>query len=324
MTLISVNTVTNERIAHQARAPTGIPRPKRKAKAYDDLAICTHAIGFFKTTELDADQQPISLRAYTKEHCPSIPRATFQRHFKKSGLQKMKEGAVALKELRSLELQEADVVPLQEADNGTLKEAEAAIKAHMETINKHKKSRTVTASIANRFLTDNEEIQIVELCRVLAAMGQGVTTAELLIFINEYLNDSLDERERHDATQKTARLMLRRHKDLAKIVSAGSLDPKRANQATEETRDSVFVKLDAFIKLLHAQFPDKVPWTSIHDVKNTEIYNMDEVANDTTKHRAKVIADAIDFVRVFQITPEGDGKMSGHITIALTTRADGT
>jgi hypothetical protein len=51
---------------------------------------------------------------------------------------------------------------------------------------------------------------------------------------------------------------------------------------------------------------------------------MDEVATDTTKHRRKIIADKRDpFQRIFTITPEGD-RMQGHITVCVTTRADGT
>ena len=49
---------------------------------------------------------------------------------------------------------------------------------------------------------------------------------------------------------------------------------------------------------------------------------MDECAIDTTKHK-KILCSKEDTARLFQITPEGDGKMNVHISIALTTRADG-
>ena len=50
---------------------------------------------------------------------------------------------------------------------------------------------------------------------------------------------------------------------------------------------------------------------------------MDKAATDTTKHRSRVIADALSMVRQFSVTPEGDGKMNMHITVCLTTRVGG-
>ena len=50
---------------------------------------------------------------------------------------------------------------------------------------------------------------------------------------------------------------------------------------------------------------------------------MDEVGTDTTKHRSKLIADATLLRRVFQLTPEGDSKMSMHITACITTCGNG-
>ena len=111
------------------------------------------------------------------------------------------------------------------------------------------------------------------------------------------------------------------HKDLVRLVSSGSLDPQRARKATEETRDAVFTKLDCYVKSLHAM--GKVSWEGYKDVPKQNIYNMDEAATDTTKHRSKVIADALSMVCSFAITPEDNGKINMHISVCLTTHADG-
>jgi len=42
------------------------------------------------------------------------------------------------------------------------------------------------------------------------------------------------------------------HSNLVKIVAAGLLDPKRAWQAMEETRNAMFSKLNSYIQMLHA------------------------------------------------------------------------
>ena len=50
---------------------------------------------------------------------------------------------------------------------------------------------------------------------------------------------------------------------------------------------------------------------------------MDECALDTTRRTKKLLCSKEDLGRLFQITLEGDGKMRIHISIALTSRADG-
>jgi hypothetical protein len=51
---------------------------------------------------------------------------------------------------------------------------------------------------------------------------------------------------------------------------------------------------------------------------------MDEVSNDTTKHRSKIVADKMNIMaRMFQRTPEGGGKMNMHVTACITTCANG-
>jgi hypothetical protein len=49
---------------------------------------------------------------------------------------------------------------------------------------------------------------------------------------------------------------------------------------------------------------------------------MDEAATDMTKHRSKVIVDALSMVHRFALTPEGDVNMNMHITMCLTTQTD--
>ena len=106
-----------------------------------------------------------------------------------------------------------------------------------------------------------------------------------------------------------------------KLVSGGSLDPARANKATEETRNRVFYKLDCYVRNLYCQ--GKIPWKSYSEVPASRKYNMDEVGSDTTKHRAKIIACPTSTARLFCVTPEGDGKMNMHVSAAVVTRGDG-
>jgi len=90
----------------------------------------------------------------------------------------------------------------------------------------------------------------------------------------------------------------------------------------------MFSKLNSYIQLLFAM--GEVPWRTYNDILPDSIYNMDETGNDTTKHRNKIISKKKDSwtkeaktTRTFMRTSEGDGCMPWHITICLTTRADG-
>ena len=115
----------------------------------------------------------------------------------------------------------------------------------------NEKKRVEKATEAKRYLTNNEGLAIVQMCRILSMCGRGVLADELLNMTNEYIHHHQDARLIQAATRKTTRGLMGRHKELVKIVQASSMDPKRAEQATEDTRDGMFFKLDAYIKSLH-------------------------------------------------------------------------
>jgi hypothetical protein len=62
----------------------------------------------------------------------------------------------------------------------------------------------------------------------------------------------------------------------------------------------------------------------IRILKNKPVQYVDEVGNDTTKHRSKIVAGKVAIMaQMFQRTPEGDGKMNMHVTACITTCANG-
>ena len=50
---------------------------------------------------------------------------------------------------------------------------------------------------------------------------------------------------------------------------------------------------------------------------------MDEFAIDATKTNKKILCSKEEVSCLFQITPKGDRKMNIHISVALTSGADG-
>ncbi len=275
-------------------ASNGVCKPKKApvyGQSYTHADIKKDALVFYQ-------EKSLSVRQFCyKAKKTAIPFSTFHRHIRLSGLGLLKK------------------------QNKPVEQAEAGLNDYIRNLKQGTSNQTKKASASNRYLTDNEELAIVQVCRVLASMGQGVSKQEVLMMIDEYIHIEEDDRRRVDCSEKILRVLFGRYTDLVKIVAACSIDPQRAKKANTETRDAVFVKLDCYIKSLHAM--GLVPWKSYRDVSKKSIYNMDEVGTDTTKHRSKIVADALTMICKFIITPEGDGRMNMHITACITTRSDG-
>jgi len=249
-------------------------------------------------------QNDTSMNAFLKSR-EKLAATSFIRYFKKSGL-------AALKEKGTVDASVAKVL----------------LTKFFENTKKNSSGRTAAAHASCRYLTAHEEHSLVQLCSILGAMGYGLTRDDMLHFADQLVNKDVDPREHVPISKHVVEGILNRHSHLVKIVAAASLDPKRARQATEETRDAMFMKLNSYIEMLHEA--GKIPWKHYSDIPSDCIYNMDELGNDTTKHRNKVIfkknelaSEETSKARAFMRTAEGDGRMPWHITVCLTTRADG-
>jgi len=185
---------------------------------------------------LQNEQEP--LQAFAKKE--SMNRSTFRRFFIESGLQKLKESGCKDEE-----------------------QAQLCLNDYFEKKSKNRSLRTENGTNSTRYLTDNEELTIIQLCSLLGSMGYGITRDELQEIVSKLTNFDV-EQEKVEVTDKVVRGLFRRHGDLLKIVQASSLDPKRAKQASKETRDGMFTKLDSYIHLLHAM--ELVPWKNYQEI----------------------------------------------------------
>jgi hypothetical protein len=232
-----------------------------------------------------------------------VNRATCDRHFEKSGLKALHEKGGLLEEAK-------DVFDTWlKVGKGTVR------KETMDALHQ-----------SNMFFRESEQKILVELCRTLHFCGQAISQEELLDIMNEMLLEKHSggigaDNEFVPATLKTVRCFLQRQDGLEdKVHSAASIDPLRVAQANSKTRESMFVKLNNYIELMHEM--GLISESTYADFEDSQIFNMDEVAMNTTKARQKVIS-ATGKCRLFQETVEGDGRMPRHMTIALTTCANG-
>jgi len=204
-----------------------------------------------------------SITAYLKDK-ENISMTSFLRYYNKSGLAEYKK---------------------QESFDASI--AKTILKKYFEETTKRSKERVAAAHDSCRYLTANEEHSLVQLCIVLGSMGYGLTRDDLHGLADAVVNKDVDKRQAVPISKHVTDGLLLRHEKLVKVVAAASLDPKRARQATVEIRDAMFFKLNAYIELLHKM--GMLPWKTYSEIPADAIYNMDELGNDTTKHRNKVL-----------------------------------
>ena len=180
---------------------------------------------------------------------------------------------------------------------------------------------------SHEMLTHDEQKVLVQICTLLSACARGLTEGELHDIISAIVCEREDERQRVDPSYRVIYRLLEKYPDLrSKVRASSAIDCLRAAQACSETRDTFFTKLNNYVELLHEmKYVKENNYAELCSSRGglRRIYNMDEVAVDTTQHRNKVICSKEFAKRCFSVTPEGDGKMNFHVSIALTTRADG-
>ena len=169
-------------------------------------------------------------------------------------------------------------------------------------------------------LTKDEEMTIVETCRFLSRCGLDIDRDTCLEMVNDVLKVRIEEKEFEAVSRGVVNRLIARNKELLGMFSGNALDQARARQANVDVRDAMFVKLDLYIKFLHAQ--GKVPWKCWADVPPECISNMDEVATNCHAHRKKLIGNSYNLGRLFQELC-GDSKMPFHITLCITTQPTG-
>ena len=231
-------------------------------------------------------------------------------------------------------IRDSGIGTMQRANNGakkkneplpySLEDATDKISHFISGVEQDKSDADKLRAELKMYLTLAEQQQILKSCAVLSALGLGFGETEITKVINVTLagREDADEREAVDAevSAKVLRLMRKRYSGFGALRKGGSIDIARADKANEDTRDTMFMKLDEYVYLLHRMGIS--PWERWADVPARNKYNMDEVGTDTTKRRKKIYAEE-SFLPLFRRTAEGDGKMNRHITLCITTRADG-
>jgi hypothetical protein len=140
------------------------------------------------------------------------------------------------------------------------------------------------ASAANkvkRYVTNNEELGIIQMYQILSMCSCGVSVDELLNMTYAYIHQHPDAtRLIQAATGKTTHGMMGHHKELFKIVQASLVVPNKLNKLQKIQQMLCFSKLDAYIKWLDEM--QHVSWKAYKDTLEEDPFNMDKVGMSLT------------------------------------------
>jgi len=139
-----------------------VSQNRKQYRLYNDEVFFKSLLTFF----LQNGNEP--LQAFCKKE--NMNRSTFRCFFVESGLQNLKKNGIHDEE-----------------------QAKKLLHAYFESKMKNRSSHTKNASNATRYLSENEELSIIQMCRLLGSMGYGITRDELQSFISTITNWQDDE-----------------------------------------------------------------------------------------------------------------------------------
>eukprot|EP00978_Attheya_sp_CCMP212_P023778 scaffold73576_cov56-Attheya_sp.AAC.2 len=136
------------------------------------------------------------------------------------------------------------------------------------------------------YFAEKTAVLLLQMCGLVACtMGTGgVTDDNQLAIINKIVSESSFDVEEDDhihVCKEVLKNMQEEFKELVKLKTPASIDLKRAEKATEETRDSMFSRLEYYVELLNKL--DLVPWKSFSDVPASCKYGWMKLAQTQLK-----------------------------------------
>ena len=114
-------------------------------------------------------------------------------------------------------------------------------------------------------------------------MGLGITKALCLDVITAILQTKIEQKDFVYPSMMVLDRILKNNKDLVNLLKGNAIDPAQVQQADINVRDAVFTKIGNYIRLLYKT--EKLPWETFGQISKENIYNMDEMATETSKHQ---------------------------------------
>eukprot|EP00957_Ditylum_brightwellii_P118357 9026591-Ditylum_brightwellii.AAC.1 len=130
--------------------------------------------------------------------------------------------------------------------------------------------------------------------------------------------------------------LMRRHSELADLVTNSSVEPVRVDKVTDEVYNALFAKVDVYTKVLVPMGVIEPCLQSFGDIEASRKYNADEVVLNTIKRKQEKCVGLKkkkkkngrrDIKKGTQPpnclkTPEEDKKMNKHVSLMICSQAD--
>lgn len=126
------------------------------------------------------------------------------------------------------------------------------------------------------------------------------------------------------------------------LYKTSAIDPKRADQASEEIAQAFEDLITLAITKMHEMNPEEFPWKSLSEVPDCCLYNMDEVGENGDHKRSKKLASSAletknwmrvlgdmkgpepdTIKRMFEVRLGDNGDGLDHRTLVITTCGNG-
>jgi len=103
-------------------------------------------------------------------------------------------------------------------ENGVRDDEQVHLNAYFAEKSKNRSKHTKKASKSTQYLTDHEELEVIQLCHLLGSMGYGITCDELQDIVSNITNWQANECEVVEVSDKIVRGLFSHHGKLLKIV----------------------------------------------------------------------------------------------------------
>lgn len=107
-----------------------------------------------------------------------------------------------------------------------------------------------------------------------------------------------------------------------------TVDLGQSEQAQEKVLETYYKDFDAIVRMVHAMDPENCKAAKLAEVEARQKYNMAELGPYSGAHIAKLISQlekgcSMPSQREFTNRRSGDKQVKLHVSVALSTRADG-
>ena len=214
-----------------------------------------------------------------------------------------------------------DLIQKKGRGNVTLEEANTVIDKYL--LHRHKQLKNNRKRGPKGYLTPSEEKMVLAyIDAVNDALGM-ITREQIHNVISSIAMTNIADEHRFELSDHVTRRFVKKNNIQFKAVA--SVDPSHISQANTSILHAFHSLLNNYCKTMHQSDATNFPFSSFAEIPASNKLNMDEVGSNVAKIRQKAAVQqgTAHSQTPYVSTPEGNGKVEHHVTLAVTTCASG-